>query len=54
MGVLLATWITRNMPETIGKIVSLYIDNQAMVMALAGAKTTSGQYLINSVITAAN
>ena len=53
-GALLATWITRNMPETIGRIVSLYIDNQAIVMALASAKTTSGQYLINSVITAAN
>ena len=54
VGVLLPTWITRNTPETIGKIVSLYIDNQAIVMALAGAKTTSGQYLINSVIMAAN
>ena len=51
---LLATWITRNMPETIGKTVSLYIDNQPIVMALAGAKTTSGQYLINSTITVAN
>ena len=54
VGALLATWITRNTPETIGKIVSLYIDNQAIMMALAGTKTTSGQYLINSVITAAN
>ena len=54
VGVLLATWITRNMPETIGKIVSLYIDNQAIVMALASAKTTSGQYLISSVIMAVN
>ena len=46
--------LTHVMPETIGKIVSLYIDIQAIVMALAGTKTTSGQYLINSVITAAN
>ena len=53
-GALLAMWITRNMPEMIGKTISLYIDNQAIVMALAGAKTTSGQYLINSTITAAN
>jgi ribonuclease HI len=53
-GALLATWITRNTPETIGKNVSLYIDNQAIVMALSGAKTTSGQYLISPTITAAN
>jgi ribonuclease HI len=53
-GALLATWIIRNTPETIGKTVSLYIDNQATVMALAGSKTKAGQYLINSTVTAAN
>ena len=54
VGALLATWITRNTPETIGKTVTLYIDNQAIIMALSGSKTKSGQYLINATSTAAN
>ena len=53
-GAILAIWVIRNTPETIGKTVSLYIDNQAIVMALSGSKTTSGQYLINAATTAAN
>jgi ribonuclease HI/exonuclease III len=53
-GALLAIWIIRNTPETIGKTVSLYIDNQAIVMALSGSKTSSGQHLISSTTTAAN
>ena len=53
-GALLAIWIVRNTPETIGKTVSLYIDNQATIMALAGAKTTSRQHLISSTSIAAN
>jgi ribonuclease HI/endonuclease/exonuclease/phosphatase family metal-dependent hydrolase len=53
-GAILAIWIIRNTPETIGKTVTLYIDNQAIVMALRGAKPASGQYLINTVILTAN
>ena len=53
-GAILATWIVRNTPETIGKMVTLYIDNQAIIMALRGAKPTSGQHLINTIMTAAN
>jgi ribonuclease HI/endonuclease/exonuclease/phosphatase family metal-dependent hydrolase len=53
-GALLATWILRNSPEVIGKQVSLYIDNQAIVMALAGTKSNSGQYLLNETSFMAN
>jgi hypothetical protein len=54
VGALLAIWIVRNTPETIGKAVSLYIDNQAIVMALTGNNHNSGQHLIHSIISAAN
>ena len=48
-GAILATWIIWNTPETIGKKVTLYIDNQAVIMALRGAKPASGQHLVNTV-----
>jgi len=54
VGALLAIWIVRNTPETIGKTVSLYIDNQAIVKSLTGNSHNSGQHLIHSIITAAN
>jgi ribonuclease HI/endonuclease/exonuclease/phosphatase family metal-dependent hydrolase len=54
VGALLAIWIIRNSPETIGKTVSLYIDNQAIVLALTSSSHTSGQYLIQALVTAAN
>jgi ribonuclease HI len=53
-GALLALWLIRNTPETIGKTVSLYIDNQAIVMAITGNGHSSGQYLIRALKTAAN
>ena len=53
-GALLATWILRNSPEVIGKQVSLYIDNQSLVTALAGTKANSGQYLLNETSFMAN
>jgi ribonuclease HI len=53
-GAILALWIVRNTPETIGKTVSVYIDNQAIVMALTGNGHSSGQHLIRSLKTAAN
>jgi hypothetical protein len=54
VGALLAIWLIRNNSEAIGKSVSLYIDNQAIVMALTGINRNSGQHLIHSIITAAN
>ena len=53
-GALLAIWIIKNTIETIGKTISLYIDNQAIVMALAGNGHSSGQHLIRAIKTAAN
>jgi hypothetical protein len=46
IGAILATWIGWQTPETIGKTVSLYIDNQAVVKALTGSRTSAGQYLV--------
>ena len=54
VGALLAIWMIRNAQETIGKTVSLYIDNQAIVMALTGVNRHSGQHIIHSIIAAAN
>jgi ribonuclease HI len=54
VGALLALWIIRQAPETIGKTVTLYIDNQAIVMALTGNNHKSGQHIIHSLFTAAN
>jgi ribonuclease HI/endonuclease/exonuclease/phosphatase family metal-dependent hydrolase len=54
IGAILATWIIRRTPETIGKTVSLYIDNQAVIKALTGSRTTAGQHLVNSLRLAAN
>jgi ribonuclease HI len=54
IGAILATWIVRQTPETIGKTVSLYIDNQAVIKALNGSRTTAGQHLINHLRLTAN
>lgn len=54
VGALLAIWLIRNTHETIGKRVSVYIDNQAIVKAISGSKPSSGQHLINSLRAAAN
>ena len=45
-GVILALWITENTPETIGKKVSLYIDNQAVIKSFNTSIFTPGQHLI--------
>ena len=52
-GAILAIWIIRNTIETIEKSVSLYIDNQAIIMALAGNGHSSGQHLICAIKTEA-
>jgi ribonuclease HI len=54
MGALLALWILRTTPETRGKKVTLYIDNQSIITALTSIKSTSGQYLLHELRQAAN
>ena len=45
-GALLALWILENMPETIGKKMSLYLDNQVVIKAIKSNNANSGQQLI--------
>ena len=54
VGAILALWMLENTPEVVGKKVTLYIDNQALIMAVRSPKATSGQYLLNSLRQAAN
>jgi ribonuclease HI len=54
IGAILAIWLIRNTPEVIGKTVSLYIDNQAVIKAIPGVKPASGQHLTRALVTAAN
>ena len=34
VGAILAVWIIKNSPKTIGKKISLYVDNQATIMSM--------------------
>ena len=54
VGAILALWLVRNTQDAIGKKASMYIDNQAVIKSLLGAKPTSGQHLINAIRLAAN
>ena len=54
IGAIMALWAIRSKPETIGKTISLYIDNQAVIMALTGQRPSAGQHLIKALRTAAN
>ena len=54
VGAILALWILQNTPETIGRRVSLYIDNQALITAIKSSKSTPGQYLLNNLRLALN
>ena len=54
LGPILVLWILYNSPETLGKMVSLYTDNQSIIDALSSHKLAPGQYLINNLRTAAN
>ena len=54
IGAIMALWVIRSKPETIGKRISLYIDNQAVIMALTGQRPSAGQHLIKALRTAAN
>ena len=51
---IITIWLLQSTPDTIGKKVSLYTDNQSIINALSTPKLTSGQYLINTLRTAAN
>jgi hypothetical protein len=54
IGAILATWTIRRTPETIGKMVSLYINNQAVIKALIESRPLAGQHLVNYLRLAAN
>ena len=54
IGAILAIWILKNSPITIGKKISLYIDNQSVIQALRTPNTVSGQYLIQALLSATN
>jgi ribonuclease HI len=48
-GALLALWVLRTTPETIGKRVTLYINNQSVLKAIDSPTATPGQFLLNSL-----
>ena len=54
IGAILATKLLSDCPDTIGKRVSLYIDNQALIKSIRTTKATSGQYLIRHLTLLAN
>ena len=54
VGVLLALWILENTAETMGKKVTLYLDNQSIIHLLRSPNTTAGQYLIQALLRATN
>jgi ribonuclease HI len=54
VGAILATWLLSKCPETTGKKVSLYIDNQSVLASISNPKATSGQHLIRHLTTLAN
>ena len=54
IGVILALWMIDKYPGTLGKKVSLFIDNQAVITSFANPKATSGQYLIRHINTIVN
>ena len=49
IGAILALWILQNTPETLGKSVTLYIDNQSVIKAIETPSSTPGQHLLNSL-----
>lgn len=49
IGTILALWILQNTPETLGRTVTLYIDNQSVIKAIETPSSTPGQHLLNSL-----
>jgi ribonuclease HI len=54
VGAILALWILQTTPETLGKKVTLYIDNQSIIVAMNSIKSTSGQHLLQALRQASN
>ena len=54
VGAILAVWLLRHTPGTLGKKVSVFTDNQAVLQAIRAPKALSGQYLIRQLIEDAN
>lgn len=54
VGVILAIWLLSSCLDTVGKTVSLYINNQAVITTINALKATSGQYLIRHLNLLAN
>jgi ribonuclease HI len=54
IGAILALWLIFNCIETVGKIVSLYIDNQSVISAISKPKANPGQYLVHHARLLAN
>jgi ribonuclease HI len=50
IGAILGTRLLSNCPDSVGKNVSLYIDNQAVILAVKNPKATPGQYLTRQFI----
>ena len=50
----MALWTIETTPEMLGKRVTLYIDNQSIIMVMMSLKASPGQYLINSLRMMAN
>ena len=48
-GALLTLWLLENMAETNGKKVSLFIDNQSVILALKKNSSSPGQYLMHGL-----
>jgi ribonuclease HI len=53
IGGILAMWLLKCTPETHGKMVSFYTDNQSLIRSLHRPKATSGQHLVKNLIDAA-
>ena len=49
IGAILALWILQNTPETLGRTVTLYIDNQSLIKAIENPSSAPGQHLLNSL-----
>ena len=54
VGAILALWLIRTTPDLLGKKVTVYIDNQSIILAITTPKATSGQHLLNSLRLLAN
>jgi ribonuclease HI len=50
VGGILAMWLLKSTPETYGKTVSFYTDNQSLIQSLHSPKATSGQHLVKNLV----